>query len=128
MSKSSTTTLEGILIVDDSPVITHALSGLLSSHGFKVVGIAVNGIEALKKVHAYHPAIVLMDLNLPVLDGYNAIMAVKAINADIKIIAISAESDKVNIMKAIKAGADDYLVKPVRAENLFRVIDRIVSG
>ena len=128
MSNTITTVLEGILIVDDSPVITHAMSGLLNSHGFKVVGIAVNGLEALKKVYESHPAIVLMDLNMPLLDGYNTIKAVKKINPLIKVIAFSAESDKANVVKAMKAGADDYLLKPVKAENLFRVIDKIVSG
>lgn len=125
MSINEVVALEGVLIVDDCPVMTHTLSSFLAANEYTVVDKAINGVEAVLSVRKYNPAIVLMDLNMPLMDGYTAIAEIKKYNPDIKIIALTAESEKASVIRAVKAGADEFLVKPVKSENLIRIIKKI---
>jgi len=128
MTNSELMILDGVLIVDDCPVMTHTLSSFLVSNGYNVVGTAADGIDAIKMVKEHKPAIILMDLNMPRLDGYNAIAAVKKISEDIKIIVVSAESEKANVILAMKAGADEFMAKPLNPKTLIDVINKIEFG
>ncbi len=92
---------------------------------FKIVYEAVDGLDALQKFEQYSPDIMLVDINLPKIDGLEVIEQVRENNKDIPIIVLSAYSDQVKLLKAIKLGLSEYLIKPVPYETLLSLFDKM---
>jgi CheY-like chemotaxis protein len=118
-----------ILLVEDNPENRDMLSRRLTRRSHQV-SFAMDGAEALASVQAARPDIVLMDLSLPVMDGWEAIRRLKADPAthDIPIIALTAHAMAGDRQKAMAAGADDYDTKPVDIERLLGKIDALSTG
>jgi two-component system cell cycle response regulator DivK len=112
-----------ILLVEDNEDNRDMLSRRLKRKNFDVV-IAVDGEEACVKTQAERPDLVLMDLHLPVLDGWEATRRLKsaAETRDIPVIALTADAMSGDREKAVEAGCDDYDTKPVE---LPRLLDKI---
>lgn len=102
-----------VLLVDDDPSVRQLSSVLLQRHGFRVIE-AADGPEALAKAREESPAVVLLDLKMPAMDGLETIRKLRAdlLTRDLPIIMLSAAADLADIDTALAAGADDYLVKP----------------
>ena len=102
-----------ILIVDDEPFNVDFLEQELDDLGYDTVA-AVNGQEALDRVRTESPDLVLLDIMMPIMDGFTVLGRLKADAAtqDIPVIIISAMTDLQSVVKGIQAGADDYLPKP----------------
>ena len=118
-----------ILVVDDDLRNTYTLSKILSNEGFRV-SIADNGQLALDKL-AKDPsiALVLMDIMMPVMDGYETITRVRAQHSEsLPIIALTAKAAPEDRQKCLSAGADDYLPKPVDLERLLRKVRSWLNG
>jgi CheY-like chemotaxis protein len=118
-----------ILLVEDNPENRDMLSRRLTRRSHQV-SFAMDGAEALACVQAQRPDIVLMDLSLPVMDGWEAIRRLKLDPAtrDIPIIALTAHAMAGDRQKAMAAGADDYDTKPVDIERLLGKIDALSAG
>jgi len=99
-----------ILIVDDEPDTILLLKGILRSAGYDVLS-AYSGNEAVKKCKASNPDLVLLDLMMPEMDGWETMRYIRDM-ADIPIIIISSISTKDDVVRALQIGVDDYLVKP----------------
>ena len=114
-----------ILLVEDNEMNRDMLSRRLERKGFKVI-IAVDGQQGLDAVEQERPDIILMDMSLPVLDGWEATRQLKANpdTKDIPIIGLSAHAMAGDREKAMKAGCDDYDTKPVE---LPRLLDKIAT-
>lgn len=102
-----------ILIVDDEPFNVDYLEQELDDLGYQTVS-AVNGQEALEKVRSESPDLVLLDVMMPIMNGFSALSHLKAdpMLRDIPVIIISAMTDLESIVKGVKLGAEDYLPKP----------------
>lgn len=102
-----------ILIVDDEPFNVDYLEQELADAGYQTVS-ATNGQEALDRVAAENPDLVLLDIMMPILDGFGVLARLKADTntRDIPVIVISAMSDMASVVKGVKQGAEDYLPKP----------------
>ncbi len=113
-----------ILLVEDHEEIWDFLSRRLKRRGFEVV-LAHDGQAAVEKVRAERPAVVLLDMNLPVMDGWTAARTLKADaeTAGIPIIALTAHAMAGDRDKALEAGCDDYHPKPVDFSRLLSQID-----
>ena len=103
-----------VLIVDDEPFNVDYLQQRLEDCDYHLL-TAFNGREALEKIESQQPDLILLDLIMPVLDGFAVLAQVKAdpVLRDIPIIIISAEKDSRSVVKGIKQGAEDYLTKPI---------------
>jgi DNA-binding response OmpR family regulator len=114
-----------ILIVDDSPTTTKFVSLCLRNAGYHVL-IATDGMEALEKLAGLnHEAdLIITDLNMPNLDGYGLIAAVRHRDNDIPIIILSSEIGPHDRSRGIKAGADAYLTKPFQSAELLAEVAR----
>lgn len=114
-----------VLYVEDTEVIRDTITRLLQLNGYQV-NIARNGQEGVEKAQQQHPDIILMDLRMPVMDGYNAIEEIRnnPQTHDIPVIVISAWSSKTERTQAKLAGANEFFVKP---PDLNRLIDTIES-
>ncbi len=116
-----------ILLVEDNEMNRDMLSRRLKKKGFEVE-IAVDGQEGVDKAKSISPDLILMDLSLPVLDGWGATKAIKA-NPDtssIPIIALTAHAMAGDREKAIEAGADEYDTKPIDLKRLIAKINSFI--
>jgi len=102
-----------ILIVDDEPFNVDYLEQELEERGYQTVS-AANGQAALEQVRAENPDLVLLDIMMPIMDGFGVLARLKAETStrDLPVIIISAMSDMASVVKGIKQGAEDYLPKP----------------
>src|SRR5262245_49979598 len=112
-----------VLIVDDEPLNVDYLVQELEDSNYQII-TASNGKEALGKIQREQPDLILLDLIMPVLDGFAVLSQIKADNnlRDIPVIIISAERDSKSVVKGIKQGAEDYLTKPVDADLLIQKV------
>ena len=108
-----------VLIVDDEPFNVDVLLQELEELDYELI-TASNGQEALDQIKSRQPDLILLDLMMPVLDGFAVLSEIKADDSlrDIPVIIVSAASDSKSIVKGIKQGADDYVTKPIDAEHL----------
>lgn len=117
-----------VLIVDDEPLNVEYLDMRLEDLNYQTV-TAVDGQEALDKMKSEQPDLVLLDLMMPVLDGFAVLAQAKADPElrDIPVIIISADNDSKSIVRGIKQGADDYLTKPVNHELLVKKVKEFLG-
>ncbi len=108
-----------VLLVDDEDQFRRVVTDLLSREGFEIIE-ARDGAEALEKVDRYAPDLIVLDLNLPGLDGYGVLTGLRTrpITAEIPVVILTALGDEDNEVRVFQAGADDFLAKPIRARAL----------
>ncbi|HSP07249.1 MAG TPA: response regulator [Acidobacteriota bacterium] len=118
-----------IVLVEDNEDNRDMLSRRLTRKGYEVL-IAVNGQEAVDLVEKEKPALVLMDISLPVMDGFEATRRLKANESTkrIPVIALTAHAMSGDREKAMEAGCDDYDVKPVELPRLLSKIEALLGG
>jgi two-component system, NarL family, response regulator LiaR len=116
-----------ILVVDDHPVVRDGLIAMLSTQpDFSIIGQAANGLEAVSKARLYQPDIVLLDLEIPEIDGVEALRLMRQNVPNINVVVFTAFDTDERIVSAIQAGAKGYLLKGAPREELFTAI-RVVS-
>lgn len=118
-----------ILLVDDQPLFREGLRTLLSVHAdFEVVGEAGNGAEAIRMASSLSPAVVLMDLQMPVLDGVAATQRLHAAQPDCRVIVLTTFDDDEMVFDGLRAGAVGYLLKDAPSEKLAEAIRVAARG
>lgn len=106
-----------ILIVDDEPNILLSLEFLFKKEGYKVF-IARNGEEALGIIEESEPALVILDIMMPKVDGYEVCKYLKKNHQDTKVVFLTAKSKQQDVQRGLEAGADLYLTKPFSTKDL----------
>jgi two-component system chemotaxis response regulator CheY len=104
-----------------------ALKSILERNGFRVVGEATNGIEAILLTKDLSPDIITMDITMPKIDGITAVKEILKLNPNAKICMVSAMGQGVMVMDSILAGAKNFLVKPYREEKVIRTLRSILE-
>src|SRR3974377_2192781 len=118
-----------ILTVDDHPVVRQGIAGLLGVQSdMVVVGEASNGREAIQQFRAHRPDVTLMDLQMPEMNGLDAIIAIRAEFPAAKIIVLTTYKGDVQILRALKAGAQGYLLKNTIHKELAETIRAVHGG
>ncbi len=117
-----------VLLVEDNEMNRDMLSRRLIRRGFEVV-VAVDGEQGVAAAAQEHPDIILMDMSLPVLDGWEATRRLKASEAtrSIPVIALTAHAMSGDRDKALEAGCDDYDTKPIELPRLLEKIGRLLG-
>ncbi len=116
-----------ILLVEDNELNRNMLERRLTRRGFEVV-TAVDGGEGVSKASTESPDLILMDMNLPVLDGWEATRQIKAADGTIPVIALTAHAMTGDREKALAAGCDDYDTKPVELSRLLEKINALIQA
>ena len=114
-----------LLVIDDDSAVTDLLSLLLRSHGFEV-GATNNSTDGLSMIRDNSPDVVILDLMMPDMDGWQICKAVREFS-QVPIIILSALNDPSMIASVLDAGADDYLTKPTPSRVLIAHINRLVN-
>ena len=118
-----------ILVVDDHPVVRQGVAGLVGGQpDMSIVGQASNGREAIKQFRTHHPDIVLMDLQMPEMNGLDALMAIRDEAPEARIIVLTTYTGDAQVLRAIKAGARGYLLKSALHKELLDAIRAVHSG
>jgi NarL family two-component system response regulator LiaR len=118
-----------ILLVDDHALIRRGMTGQFTLQpGFTVVGSAVDGAQAIELAEQLQPDVVLMDIDMPVMDGITATQRIKSDRQITRVLALSAFDSDTQIMGMLAAGADGYCLKSIEWEQLIAVIELILQG
>jgi two-component system response regulator NreC len=118
-----------VLVVDDDELIQAAFSLLVESfEGVELAGMASTGQEALEQALLLKPDLILMDLRMPVMDGFEATRQIKAVLKDIKIVALTSLDEAHQITRAIQEGMDGFLLKKASLRELRTAITTVASG
>ncbi len=119
-----------LMIVDDSNIIRTRIARL-AAHPLlpeiSIVGMAKNGVEAIDVAQRYQPEVVTMDLTMPQMDGIACVEKLQAIDPEMRIIVVSALSDKATAIAALKKGAHGFLHKPFSDEQLVAALQELVK-
>jgi len=120
--------MEKILVVDDEPGVCHSFKKVLGREGYSVI-TAFSGREAVDKVEHENPALVIMDVTMPEMDGLETLQRLKSMNSDLTVIMMTAYSTTNKAITAMKYGAYDYLLKPFDNTKLLSLIKKaLVTG
>jgi DNA-binding NarL/FixJ family response regulator len=118
-----------ILVVDDHPVVRQGVAGLVGGQpDMSIVGQASNGREAIQQFRTHHPDIVLMDMQMPEMNGLDALMAIRDEAPEARIIVLTTYTGDAQVLRAIKAGARGYLLKSALHKELLDAIRAVHSG
>jgi DNA-binding NarL/FixJ family response regulator len=118
-----------ILVADDHPVVRDGLVAILSTQpDFEVVGEAGTGTEAVERALALQPDVMLLDLEMPELDGVEVLRRLSQINPGIRVIVFTAFDTDERILGAVQAGAQGYLLKGAPRKELFEAVRIVYAG
>ena len=118
-----------VLVADDHPVFRDGLAMLLASvDGIEVVGTAANGVEAIDAAVRLMPDVVVMDVQMPLLNGVEATRRLAAEAPSVGIVVLTMSEDDGTVFAAVRAGARGYLVKGAEQEEIVRAITTVASG
>jgi DNA-binding NarL/FixJ family response regulator len=118
-----------IVLAEDHTVTRLGLRFIIEGHeALELVGEAINGAEALAKVAELKPDVVILDVEMPVLDGIGAARTIREKHPEIKIVMLTAHKDEQDIFAALSAGANGYCVKDISDERLLNAIESVFDG
>jgi len=117
-----------VLLVDDEDTLRRVMKDLLEREGY-IVAEARDGVQALDQVDRFGPDVIVLDLNLPGLDGYGVLSHIRSrpATAKIPVVVLTAKSDEDNEVRVFQLGADDFLTKPFRARALSARLDAVLE-
>lgn len=118
-----------VLLVDDHALFRQGLAGLLSSQdNIEVVGEASDGQEAVEKARELVPDLILMDINMPTANGLEATRIIKEELPHTRVVILTVSEDDRDLFEAVKNGAEGYLLKTLKAEQLFELLKGVFRG
>ena len=118
-----------VLIADDHTVLRHGLRMILNeAEGITVVGEATDGLEAVDRAQALAPDVILMDVNMPRMDGVEATRRISAAQPETRVVILTVSDKDRDLIGAIKAGARGYLLKSAESSEVLEAIRRVAAG
>lgn len=117
-----------VLICDDSPLIRKKLAEILKRVGVGKIIDAEDGEQAVETYRTENPDLVFMDIVMPKKTGIDALREIKSINADAHVVMASTIGTQKNLISAIKEGAFEFLQKPIREEDVLKIINMMMKG
>ena len=115
-----------LMVVDDSNIIRNRIQRAYNSDQFMLVATATSGVDAIEKFNIHRPDVITMDLTMPQMDGLECIEKIVAIDPKVRILVVSALSDKATGIEALSLGASGFLTKPFSEEELVEALDELM--
>ncbi len=120
--------MKKVIIVDDHPVIRFAVKMLLERNDMEVVAETNNGVDAIQKTRDCLPDLVLLDIGLPKIDGFQVLERLRALNLPLKILVLTSQSGSHFVQRCKQAGADGFLTKSNDMSELLDAIKMVMRG
>ncbi len=117
-----------LIIADDHPLFRDGLRSLLEAREIDVIGEATNGREAVEQARRLRPDVVLMDLNMPEMNGLDATRLLTAQQPETKVVILTASEDDADLFEAIKSGAQGFILKNLDSAEFFRLLEGVARG
>ncbi len=118
-----------VMIADDHSIVREGLKQLIEmEQDFQVVGQVENGLQVISKIDEFMPDVLLLDINMPGMNGLQTIKKLKEIGNEIKIIILTMHEDRQYLMEAMQMGAAGYMLKDTDAESLYEAIRNASKG
>lgn len=116
-----------LMIVDDSNIIRNRIQRAYNGEKFTLVATASNGFDAIEKFKTHSPDVVTMDITMPQMEGLECIEKIVEIDPTVRILVVSALSDKATGIRALSLGAGGFLCKPFSDEDLVEALDEMMA-
>ena len=118
-----------VLIAEDDSHLAALLRQILETEGFQVT-VAINGMDALEKVDAVYPDLVVLDAMMPIVDGFEVLGTLKddPFHRDLPVLMLTGIRGSTDVHRALASGAADYLTKPFRPDQLVQRVRRLAAG
>ncbi|MDZ4674348.1 MAG: response regulator [Gemmatimonadota bacterium] len=116
-----------VLVCDDAIFMRTMIADILTQAGYKVVGEAESGVEAVRRYQELKPDLVTMDIVMPEMGGIDAVREIVKMYPDAKILMCSAMGQQALVVEAIQAGAKDFVVKPFQPARVLEAVQRLLS-
>ncbi|MEN2766347.1 response regulator [Ornithinibacillus xuwenensis] len=116
-----------ILVVDDAKFMRATLTAILTKDNHEIVGEAENGEEAVSLYKKTQPELVIMDITMPVMNGIDAIKAIREYDSNAQVVVCSAMGHQKIVVDAIEIGAKDFIVKPFDEHRVLETVGRVLS-
>ena len=116
--------MKKVLIADDTALFREMIKNALSSEEYHIVGEAVTGDEAVDMYKEKNPDLMVLDINMPKMNGIDALVAVRKYNPKARVIMCSDQKYEGMIVLAIKKGAKDFIVKPFNTSDVLRAVNK----
>ncbi|MGQ9629512.1 MAG: response regulator [bacterium] len=119
--------MKKVLVVDDMISCQISLKNLVKVAGYEAVGSAKNGRDAVEMYKSLRPDLVIMDINMPVMDGLSAVEEIMRLDGEARIVMCSTEGDPETIKKCIDAGALDFITKPYTDSEVVSALQNVLE-
>ncbi len=116
-----------VLIVDDEPDVLLLLRVNMEGAGFETT-LAADGETALRRIEEEHPDVVLLDIMMPVMDGWGVLRELSARTDTPLVVVVSAKSSDRDIVRALTSGAHEYVTKPFDPDDLVHIVERVLTS
>lgn len=113
-----------IMVVDDAPFMRRHLRNLLEAGGYLVVAEAEDGTGVLPLYEAYRPDLVTLDVVMPRKTGLEALRELRETHRDARVVVCSSLADQLSLLEAVRLGARDYVLKPVKGAELLEAVEK----
>ena len=117
-----------ILIVDDSFVMRKVIENDIKDLNLEIAGVASDGKEALEQFSRLMPNLVTLDITMPKMDGLACLREMLKVKPSVKVVMVTALSDKGTVLQALKAGAKGYIAKPFSTDKLRQTLKRVMES
>lgn len=118
-----------VLVVDDHRIVLDGLCAMLEgAHGFRCIGTMENGQQALDRLKLTRADVVLMDIDMPVMDGIEATTRIKRTMPDVKVISLTHHNERAMVQRLMDCGSDGYLLKNIDRDGLLNAIRKVMNG
>lgn len=118
-----------VVLADDHSMIREGISQLLElNENIKVIGEAANGKECLQLLSRCNADVLLLDINMPEMSGFEVLQAIKMQNYDIKVLMLTIHNEVEYVLKAVDFGADGYILKDSGSRELFKAVECVYNG
>lgn len=116
-----------VIIVDDSKFLRRELRKILERHQFEVVDEGENGEQGVELYKKHKPDLVTMDIVMPVMNGIESLAKIREFDAAARIVMVSSFGTRDNVMKAVKLGAKNFILKPFEEDKVMDIINRVLA-